>query len=44
MKARDGKADGWALFPFEGERGYIGVRDEKAMIGNDDGTVIIKDE
>ena len=44
MKARDGKADGWALFPFEGERGYIGGIDKTAMIGNDDGTVIIENK
>ena len=31
MKARDGKTGGWGLFPFDGERGYIGPIDEKAM-------------
>lgn len=31
MKARDGKTGGWGLFPFDGERGYIGPNDENAM-------------
>lgn len=31
MKARDGKTDGWALFPFDGERGQIGEIDKDAM-------------
>lgn len=31
MKARDGKTEGWGLFPFNGERGLIGENDKKAM-------------
>lgn len=31
MKARDGKTEGWGLFPFDGERGYIGPVDMEAM-------------
>ena len=31
MKARDGKTEGWGLFPFDGERGYIGPIDTGAM-------------
>lgn len=31
MKARDGKTDGWGLFPFDGERGYIGANDTSKM-------------
>lgn len=31
MKARDGKTDGWGLFPFNGERGYIGENDKNKM-------------
>lgn len=31
MKARDGKTDGWGLFPFRGEQGYIGTLDEEIM-------------
>lgn len=31
MKARDGKTEGWGLFPFDGERGYIGPIDTAAM-------------
>jgi len=31
LKARDGKTDGWALFPFDGERGRIGTIDKDAM-------------
>lgn len=31
MKARDGKTDGWGLFPFDGERGYIGENDKQKM-------------
>ena len=31
MKARDGVTGGWGLFPFEGERGYIGPNNESAM-------------
>lgn len=31
MKARDGKTGGWGLFPFDGERGYIGPIDTAAM-------------
>ena len=31
MKARDGKTDGWGLFPFNGERGHIGVNDKDLM-------------
>ena len=31
MKARDGKTEGWGLFPFDGERGYIGPIDKAAM-------------
>lgn len=30
-KARDGRADGWALFPFDGDRGQIGEIDKDAM-------------
>lgn len=30
-KARDGKAGGWGLFPYDGERGYIGENDTKKM-------------
>ena len=31
MKARDGKTDGWGLFPFNGERGHIGINDKDLM-------------
>ena len=31
MKARDGKTDGWGLFPFNGERGKIGAIDTDKM-------------
>lgn len=31
MKARDGKTDGWGLFPFDGERGEIGRIDTAKM-------------
>ena len=31
MKARDGKTDGWGLFPFKGEQGQIGTLDEEIM-------------
>ena len=31
LKARDGKTDGWGLFPFDGERGYIGENDTAKM-------------
>lgn len=31
MKARDGKTEGWGLFPFDGERGYIGEMDKAKM-------------
>ena len=31
MKARDGKTDGWGLFPFDGERGRIKANDTNAM-------------
>lgn len=31
MKARDGKTEGWGLFPFDGERGYIGPVDKSEM-------------
>lgn len=31
MKARDGKTDGWGLFPFDGERGFIGPNDKTKM-------------
>jgi hypothetical protein len=31
MKARDGKTDGWGLFPFNGERGQIGINDKDLM-------------
>lgn len=31
MKARDGKTEGWGLFPFDGERGYIGLNDTAKM-------------
>ena len=31
MKARDGKTEGWGLFPFDGERGYIGQIDTAKM-------------
>lgn len=31
MKARDGKTEGWGLFPFDGERGYIGPIDTDKM-------------
>lgn len=31
MKARDGKTEGWGLFPFDGERGSIGPRNEDIM-------------
>ena len=31
MKARDGKTGGWGLFPFEGERGFIGENDKTKM-------------
>lgn len=31
MKARDGKTDGWGLFPFEGEQGRIGTIDTELM-------------
>ena len=30
-KARDGRADGWALYPFDGESGRIGEIDKDAM-------------
>jgi len=32
MKARDGRADGWGLFPFDGERGKIGYNDISKMM------------
>lgn len=32
MKARDGRADGWGLFPFDGERGKIGIIDTAKMM------------
>lgn len=31
LKARDGKTEGWGLFPFNGERGQIGVIDKDIM-------------
>lgn len=31
MKARDGKTDGWGLFPFDGEHGRISENDQDAM-------------
>lgn len=31
LKARDGQAGGWGLFPFEGERGTIGTIDKDKM-------------
>ena len=31
MKARDGKTDGWGLFPFDGEQGKIGTIDVEIM-------------
>ena len=31
MKARDGKTDGWGLFPFDGEQGKIGTIDVDIM-------------
>jgi len=31
MKARDGKTEGWGLFPFDGERGRVGSIDTAAM-------------
>lgn len=31
MKARDGKTDGWGLFPFKGEQGQIGTIDTEIM-------------
>ena len=31
LKARDGKTDGWGLFPFDGERGQIGEIDKQTM-------------
>lgn len=31
LKARDGKTGGWGLFPFNGERGFIGVNDSNKM-------------
>jgi len=31
MKARDGKTEGWGLFPYDGERGYIGENDKDKM-------------
>ena len=31
MKARDGKTEGWGLFPYDGERGYIGENDKNKM-------------
>jgi 5S rRNA maturation endonuclease (ribonuclease M5) len=31
MKARDGKTDGWGLFPFKGEQGQIGTIDTAIM-------------
>lgn len=31
LKARDGLAGGWGLFPYQGERGYIGVNDVEAI-------------
>jgi hypothetical protein len=31
MKARDGKTGGWGLFPFQGERGFIGENDKQKM-------------
>ena len=31
MKARDGKTEGWGLFPFDGERGQIGRIDVGTM-------------
>ena len=31
MKARDGKTEGWGLFPYDGERGFIGENDESKM-------------
>lgn len=31
LKARDGKTGGWGLFPFNGERGYIGPNDTQKM-------------
>lgn len=32
LKARDGKTGGWALLPYDGERGQIGETDKEAMI------------
>lgn len=32
MKARDGRADGWGLFPFDGERGRIENNDLNKML------------
>lgn len=32
MKARDGRSDGWGLFPFDGERGFIGNNDINKMM------------
>ena len=31
MKARDGKTDGWGLFPFKGEQGRIDAIDTEIM-------------
>ena len=31
LKARDGKTDGWGLFPYDGERGFIGENDTEIM-------------
>ena len=31
LKARDGKTDGWGLFPYDGERGFIGENDTDKM-------------
>lgn len=31
LKARDGQAGGWGLFPFDGERGAIGENDHNKM-------------
>ena len=30
-KARDGRAGGWGLLPYDGERGFIGENDKKKM-------------
>lgn len=32
MKARDGRSDGWGLFPFDGERGKIDDNDTNKML------------